>query len=649
MSEKSADLDTLLESVADGNSIDWDKLETAVPDDGLRRLVRELRLIAEVGEVHRSHIDRVVLAEDAAAAGSATAPAGGWPPADVPQEADARSPGGRDRWGHLLLVRKIGEGSYGEVYQAHDTWLDHPVALKLLKPEAEKRVSPSEILQEARKLARIRHHNVVIVHGADRHDGRVGFWMDFIEGETLATAVARGRFSEGEAAHIGREVCRALAAVHQAKIIHRDVKAQNVMRAADGGRIILMDFGAGQFIEDRSLPKRAQGTPLYLAPELFSGGDASVRSDIYAVGALLYHLVTGGFPVEASSYAGLAEAHERRQRKRLRDERPDLSENFIAVVERALDPDPERRYASAGEMEARLSSHRTGAVVVPAGRSLPVPAPAPSAVATYLKGAVSAIAAFVVLAGVLGLIGARAFDSAMGIDPEFSLGPTLTFRLGRQALFPFLVYWAVCAAVTAALYALWLVVPRPLRRRLEASVDSLNPTTTATAIAVFGVASLMAIMWRYKEIFDVMSALAENPLLPRPALFLLTPASQSIHTERGLYSVAVSFVLGLAAWRWFPHLERRSEDGAIVRLMKRSTLLVAFLVVAQEVVPRRFVWDDFTVAKYDNHAALVIGTTEEELLLYAPDEPDRPRFRVRRDASGLELTGDTRPLFASSR
>jgi hypothetical protein len=83
--------------------------------------------------------------------------------------------------------------------------------------------------------------------------------------------------------------------------------------------------------------------------------------------------------------------------------------------------------------------------------------------------------------------------------------------------------------------------------------------------------------------------------------------------------------------------------------MKRSTLLVAFLVVAQEVVPRRFVWDDFTVAKYDNHAALVIGTTEEELLLYAPDEPDRPRFRVRRDASGLELTGDTRPLFASSR
>jgi serine/threonine-protein kinase len=209
------------------------------------------------------------------------------------------------------------------VYHAHDTWLDHPVALKLLKREAESRVQPSDLLHEARKLARVRHTNVVTVHGADRHNGRVGFWMDFIDGETLAARVAKGRLSAGEATSVGQEVCQALAAVHRANIIHRDVKAQNVMRAHDGGRIILMDFGAGQFVDDPSFGKRAQGTPLYLAPEVLRGDDATVRSDIYAVGILLYHLVTSRFPVEGRSPRELSEAHERGMRRRLLNNQPE--------------------------------------------------------------------------------------------------------------------------------------------------------------------------------------------------------------------------------------------------------------------------------------------------------------------------------------
>ena len=231
-------------------------------------------------------------------------------------------------WGHLLLVRKIGEGSYGEVFHAHDTWLDHPVALKLLKPEAESRVQPSDLLHEARKLARVRHDNVVSVHGADRHNGRVGFWMDFIDGETLAARVSKGRLSAGEASSVGQEVCRALAAVHRANIIHRDVKAQNVMRAHDGGGIILMDFGAGEF-QGNALATRPQGTPLYMAPELFESSAASVRTDIYAAGVLLFHLVTNAFPVNGGSMQELREAHARGERRRLRDERPDLPDSFI--------------------------------------------------------------------------------------------------------------------------------------------------------------------------------------------------------------------------------------------------------------------------------------------------------------------------------
>ncbi len=336
MAGESDDLDKLFESVADGESVDWDALERNAPDEESRALIRQLRLIAEVADVHRSQVDEVALTEDAslttphAGAGGIpiqsagarrvwpdlrTTPGEGTPPGGVPPAGPAPAPN-FGVWGHLLLVRRIGEGSYGEVFHAHDTWLDHPVALKLLKPEAESRVQPSDLLHEARRLARVRHDNVVRVHGADRHNGRVGFWMDFIDGETLAARVSKGRLSAGEASSVGLELCRALAAVHRASIIHRDVKAQNVMRAHDGGGIILMDFGAGEF-QGNALATRPQGTPLYMAPELFESSAASVRTDIYAAGVLLFHLVTNAFPVNGGSMQELREAHARGERRRL--------------------------------------------------------------------------------------------------------------------------------------------------------------------------------------------------------------------------------------------------------------------------------------------------------------------------------------------
>jgi serine/threonine-protein kinase len=427
MSGDSDDLDKLIERVADGQSVDWDELERAAPDEDSRRIVRQLRLIAEVGEVYRSRVDEDASAGDADVTVSAQplanistpgyegartvlpAAGGGGVPGGVGPPGAGLIPAGESTWGHLLLVRKIGEGSFGEVFHAHDTWLDHPVALKLLKREAEARVPASQLLHEARKLARVRHPNVVTVHGADRHNGRVGFWMDYIDGETLASRVSKGRLSPGEAVSVGQEVCRALAAVHQANLIHRDIKAQNVMRAADGGRIILMDFGAGEFIGDPGV--RPQGTPLYLAPELLRGEGATVRSDIYAVGVLLYHLVTGRFPVDGPSPAALIEAHERGDRKRLRDERADLPDSFISIVERAIDPDPERRYGSAGAMEAKLSGE-------PATRPISVAArPSESPIGDYVKRAAAGVAALVILAGVLGFIAASATRSRSGRGP----------------------------------------------------------------------------------------------------------------------------------------------------------------------------------------------------------------------------------------
>src|SRR5206468_8922820 len=148
----------------------------------------------------------------------------------------------------------------------------------------------------------------------------------------------------------------ALAAIHAAGLLHRDVKAQNVMRA-DGGRIVLMDLGTGRDASRggrRGIPELA-GTPLYLAPEIYVGSPASARTDLYSLGVLLYHLVTGAFPVRAATIDQLQAAHANGTVVRLRDARADLPTAFVRVVDRAIASAPAKRYQSAGELEADLA------------------------------------------------------------------------------------------------------------------------------------------------------------------------------------------------------------------------------------------------------------------------------------------------------
>jgi eukaryotic-like serine/threonine-protein kinase len=345
MSADRARLSALIESVADGEPLDWDALET-VADGSRKRLLRHLKLVARVADVHRTAVHDTALIETT-----------NW--AD-PTHPGAEHGAGHTRWGHLVLLDKVGEGAFGEVYRARDPWLDREVALKLLKTSVAEGVLPDRIVREARTLARLRHPNVVVVYGADIHDGRPGLWMEFVRGHTLGQIVeAQGPFSASEAATIGQEICRALSAVHAAGLVHQDVKAQNVMRES-GGRLVLMDFGAG-------------GTPIYLAPEVLKGSCPSIASDVYAVGVLLFHLVTGRYPLSGSSLRDLEEAHATRARVRLADVRADLPDAFVAVVERALHPVAAERFASAGEIRDALTgmseSLRTSAASPSAHRS----------------------------------------------------------------------------------------------------------------------------------------------------------------------------------------------------------------------------------------------------------------------------------------
>ena len=393
----------LAASVADGQSIDWGAAESSAAAPS-RRLVRHLRLVDSIATLYRS-----IPAEEQELIRARIEPPAGTEPAGP-------------RWGRLVLLERIGHGTSCEVYRAWDTDLHREVALKLLHEDAGGRTGDTHarVLREARHLARLRHEHVVQVYGAEQHDGRVGLWMELVRGESLERVLAaRGTFGAAEAAAIGQDVCAALAAVHAAGLVHRDVKAQNVMRES-GGRTVLMDFGTGEALSESTGTATLAGTPLYLAPEIFKGTPASPQSDLYSLGVLLYYLVSGRFPVTAGSVEQLARAHARGSARRLRDARPDLAPAFVRAIDRALEPDPQARYRTAGEMEAAL---RDSALRGDTAGTQPRPA---GSILTRLGGSGVALAAGLVLlvAGALAAIvwsrdGAGA--TAAGVRPVASV------------------------------------------------------------------------------------------------------------------------------------------------------------------------------------------------------------------------------------
>jgi serine/threonine-protein kinase len=279
-----------------------------------------------------------------------TQPFGEAPPGDP-------APPAPGRWGHLEKLRKIGQGVFGEVYRAWDALLEREVALKLYR-EARQRLSEwtGFGLQEARSLARIQHPNVVTVYGADYREGRLGVWMEYIRGQTLKALLReKGPLTAQQAALIGFDLCSAVAAVHELGVLHRDIQSSNVMRE-ECGRIVLMDFGLSQDLRTsrRYSAPRVCGTPLYMAPEILKGGTASVQSDIYGIGVLLYHLVTGCFPVKADSLTEVRFKYERGELISIRDRGPGLPESYLRVVERSLSAHPGDRFATACQMAEAL-------------------------------------------------------------------------------------------------------------------------------------------------------------------------------------------------------------------------------------------------------------------------------------------------------
>jgi hypothetical protein len=151
--------------------------------------------------------------------------------------------------------------------------------------------------------------------------------------------------------------------------------------------------------------------------------------------------------------------------------------------------------------------------------------------------------------------------------------------------------------------------------------------------------------WAYWDIYNAITALALDPRPDTLDLSVLGPEGRTIHRAHVLQSTALSFLLGLAAWFWFPKLEKRASEPSVVRTLKWAAIVLAFLVVLIEAFPRPFIWDAREVVLLNNQPAFVIGSSDDELLLFKPEKGERRSYRVRKDSPDLRRNVTQRALF----
>jgi serine/threonine-protein kinase len=270
--------------------------------------------------------------------------------------------------GRYKLDSKLGSGGMSTVYLAHDETLERWVAVKLLHREISDQPDQLErFRREARAVAQLSHPNVVSVIDAGEDGGHPYIVFEYVSGETLKQRIDRlGRLPLDEAAAYAIETGRGLAAAHARKLIHRDVKPQNVLIDAEG-RAKVTDFGIARSLESDGLTKtgRVLGTTDYVSPEQAMGQEVDARSDVYSLGVLLYEMLTGRPPFEADSLVGVAMKHVNEPMPDVQEKRPDASSALAAVVERSTLKEPKKRYSDMGAMLADLE----GALEVEVSRS----------------------------------------------------------------------------------------------------------------------------------------------------------------------------------------------------------------------------------------------------------------------------------------
>jgi serine/threonine-protein kinase len=287
------------------------------------------------------------------------------------------------RVGPYEIVARLGAGGMGEVYRARDTRLGRDVAIKVLSPQLASSPSSHErFAREARTVAGLGHPHICPVFDVGEHEGRRYMVMQRLDGETLASVLERGPLPLDTILEYAVQLADALEAAHRAGVIHRDIKPGNVMVTRNG--VVLLDFGLAkldsedvELASSRGDTQSAQltepgvllGTPLYMAPEQLDGRPADARTDIFALGVVLYEMLTSRPPFGESSRAQLMAAILREQPRPPSTIRADVPRAVDRLVLKCLEKDPDRRWTSAGSIADVISWAREAPEVTLTGRT----------------------------------------------------------------------------------------------------------------------------------------------------------------------------------------------------------------------------------------------------------------------------------------
>ena len=258
---------------------------------------------------------------------------------------------------HYRIIRQLGAGGMGVVYEAVDTKLDRTVALKFLPPESTRDPdAKARFIHEAKAASTLDHPNVCTVFEIDEtNDGQLFLAMACYEGETLKERIARGPLPIGDALDITRQVSEGLAKAHDSEIVHRDIKPANIFLTSDG-LVKILDFGLAKLAGQTLLTREGTtlGTAGYLSPEQAAGGATDQRTDLWSLGVVLYEMVTGRLPFQGDHEQAMIYSILNLDPEPATGLRTGVSMELERLINRCFEKDPEARYQTAGDLASDL-------------------------------------------------------------------------------------------------------------------------------------------------------------------------------------------------------------------------------------------------------------------------------------------------------
>ena len=265
--------------------------------------------------------------------------------------------------GRFEVIEELGKGGMGHVYKVYDQKTREKMALKLLKPEvAVDKEAIERFGNELRFARKISHRNVCRVYDLGEEKGTHFITMEYVSGEDLKSIIRMtGPMSPGKTVGVARQVSEGLAEAHRLGVVHRDLKPQNIMIDREGN-VRIMDFGIARSAKVKGMTGAGVvvGTPEYMAPEQFEGKEADARSDIYALGVVLYEMVTGRLPFEGETFVSIALKQKTGTPRTPKEFNPQLPDDMTRLILRCLERDRERRFQSVDDILADLAKIEKG-------------------------------------------------------------------------------------------------------------------------------------------------------------------------------------------------------------------------------------------------------------------------------------------------